>query len=464
MRIELQHILAQISRDPNIDKGDLSATNSVILDAITRGLAVDRASVWLLSDDHQRMHCTYLLDNKVHSTPELMLSRQDFPNYFSALDDERNIVATDAHHHPQTAEFSAVYLAPSDIFSMLDTPIRHHGIMVGIICIEHRQVKQWQTDEIVFAGFLADIYGRALSASERMRYQCELEQLNSGLEQIISQRTQELTQSLEQLQQTQYRLIEVEKMASLGRLVAGIAHEINTPLGVAVTAISHAEATLQDLEKLFHSGALSRQKFSQSGIAIKQSIAMVHTNLQRTVDLVNSFKQTAAAGTDQQAESLVLSQFIPRVLSSVDSLLQQHQVTVLLDIPQALTIQSFASPLTTILTRLIENACQHAFEHQPARQISIRASQTAFNWQLAVADNGRGMTADELARAFEPFFTTRRSKGAKGLGMTLVFNLVSHLLQGDVSLHNTDTGCVVTLSCPLSLNYAERPNHQSTKA
>lgn len=452
MQIELQHILAQISRNPNIDKGDLSATNRLILEAITSGLAVDRASIWLLSDDHQLMHCVYQLDGKQHSTPDLTLSRQDFPSYFNALDDERNIVATNAHHHPQTAEFSDIYLSPSGICSMLDTPIRHHGVMVGIICIEHRQVKQWQTDEIVFAGFLADIYGRALSASERMRYQCELEQLNSGLEQIISQRTQELTQSLEQLQLTQHRLIEVEKMASLGRLVAGIAHEINTPLGVAVTAISHAEATLLELEQLFQAGQLSRQKFSHSGAAIKHSIAMVNTNLQRTVDLVNSFKQTAAASEAQQAEWLVLSQFIPKVLCSVDSLLKQHQVNVQLDVPATLKVHSFASPLATILTRLIENACQHAFDNQPSRQIVIRASQNTYSWQLDIADNGRGMNANELARAFEPFFTTRRHTGAKGLGMTLVFNLVTHLLQGDVSLHNTDTGCVVTLRCPLTLS------------
>lgn len=452
MQIELQHILAQISRNPNIDKGDLPATNSLILEAITQGLAVDRASIWLLSDDNQLMHCAYQLDGKQHSTPDLTLSRQDFPNYFSALDDERNIVAADAHQHPQTAEFSDSYLSVSGICSMLDTPIRHHGVMVGIICIEHRQLKQWQTDEIIFAGFLADIYGRALSASERVRYQCELEQLNSGLEQIINQRTQELTQSLEQLQQTQHRLIEVEKMASLGRLVAGIAHEINTPLGVAVTAISHAEATLLELEQLFQAGQLSRQKFSHSGAAIKHSIAMVNTNLQRTVDLVNSFKQTAAASPDQQAEWLVLSQFIPKVLCSVDSMLKQHQVSVQLEVPATLQVHSFASPLATILTRLIENACQHAFDNQSSPQIVIRACQHTYSWQLDVADNGRGMNANELARAFEPFFTTRRHTGAKGLGMTLVFNLVTHLLQGDVSLHNTDTGCVVTLRCPLTLS------------
>src|SRR5690606_27237895 len=150
--------------------------------------------------------------------------------------------------------------------------------------------KAWCDDEVIFAGFLADIYGRALSASERMRYQAELEQLNSSLEQIISQRTQELSQSQEQLQHTQHRLIEVEKMASLGRLVSGIAHEINTPLGVAVTANSHAQATLLELEQLFHSNQLTRQHFSQSGSTIKNSITMVNANLQRAVDLVNSFK------------------------------------------------------------------------------------------------------------------------------------------------------------------------------
>lgn len=451
MQTELQHILARISRNPDIDKGDLSATNSLILTAITQGLAVDRASVWMLSEDHRLIHCIYQLDGELHTQPELTLSRQDFPRYFSALDAERNIVAANAHHHPYTTEFSDVYLSPSGICSMLDTPIRHHGMMVGIICIEHRHPKQWQTDEVVFASFLADIYGRALSASERMRYQAELEQLNSRLEQIINQRTHELTHSLEQLQHTQHQLIEVEKMASLGRLVAGIAHEINTPLGVAVTANSHGEATLLELEKLFQAGQLTRQQFSQSGAAIKRSIAMVNTNLQRTVDLVNSFKQIAAANPDQQMEWLLLSQFVPKVLGSVDSLLKQHQVTVQLQLPENLKIQSFASPLATILTRLIENACMHAFTLQNPRQIIIRASQNQQNWQLDIADNGRGMDADELAHAFEPFFTTRRSQGAKGLGLTLVFNLVSHLLQGNVSLHNTDTGCMITLQCPLSL-------------
>ncbi|HEX5791917.1 MAG TPA: GAF domain-containing sensor histidine kinase [Rheinheimera sp.] len=452
MLAKLQHILSQISRNPDVDKGDLMASNRVILSGITQGLATDRASVWLLSDDHTQMHCTYLLDGDQHQAePNITLARQHFPRYFAALDEERNIVADDAHTHPQTSEFSASYLQPLQICSMLDTPIRHHGEMVGIICIEHRQSKHWQQDEIVFAGFLADIYGRALSASERMRYQAELEQLNSGLEQIISQRTQELTQSLEQLQHTQHRLIEVEKMASLGRLVAGIAHEINTPLGVAVTANSHAQATLQELEKLFHSNQLTRQQFSQSGSTIKSSIAMVNANLLRAVDLVNSFKQTAAAGNGQQAEWLTLSQFIPQVLTSVDSVLQQHQVEVQLQLPQHMEVQSFASPLAIILTRLIENACIHAFDNHQQRLIVIRASQSSDTWQLEVTDNGRGMTTDELARAFEPFFTTRRSAGAKGLGLTLVFNLVSHLLQGEVRLHNTATGCSVTLLCPRQL-------------
>jgi two-component system, NtrC family, sensor kinase len=452
---KLQQVLVQISRNPAVDQGDLMASNRVLMEAITHGLAADRASVWLLSDDRQHIRCTYLLDCGQHQTePGITLARQDYPRYFAALDEERNIVADDAHQHYQTLEFSASYLAPLQICSMLDTPIRHHGAMVGIICIEHRQAKQWQGDEVVFAGFLADIYGRALSASERMRYQCELERLNQDLEQIISQRTQELTQSLAQLKQTQTRLIEVEKMASLGRLVAGIAHEINTPLGVAVTANSHAQASLTALETLFQTGKLTRQQFSQNGLAIKRSIAMVNANLQRTVDLVNSFKQTAAATNDQQAEWLTLSQFIPRVLSGMDSLLKQHQVEVQLQIPAHLQVQSYASPLATILTRLLENACIHAFTTQRSRQICLSASLTNDHWQLDVADNGRGMTDKELARAFEPFFTSRRSDGAKGLGLTLVFNLVSHLLQGDVSLQNNAHGCVVTIRCPRRITTA----------
>ena len=449
MLIQLQNILSQISRNPDVDNGILQASNRVILSGITQGLQVDRASVWLLSDDKASVHCTYLLDGAEHqASPQLTLSRAQFPRYFAALDEERNIVAEDARSHSQTREFADVYLKPLHIYSMLDTPIRHHGVMVGIICIEHRAPKQWSTDEVVFAGFLADIYGRALSASERVRYQTELEQLNSGLEQIISQRTQELTQSLEQLQQTQHRLIEVEKMASLGRLVAGIAHEINTPLGVAVTANSHAQATLLEMEKLFAANQLTRQQFLDNGNMVKSSIAMVNSNLLRAVDLVNSFKQTAAASTDQQAEWLMLENFITQVLLSNESVLRQQQVTVQLDIPPYMEVQTYASPLAVVLSRLIENACVHAFSTESAPVINISARQSAHSWQLTVADNGRGMNSDELARAFEPFFTTRRSQGAKGLGLTLVFNLVSHLLQGEISLQNSAAGCSVVLQFP----------------
>jgi two-component system, NtrC family, sensor kinase len=453
MHKDLQHIITQISRSPDVDNGDLAACNRVILNGIIAGLHTDRASVWLLAEDRSSIQCIYLVDGNSHfPSPDIALNRLDFPHYFAALDGERNIVAVDAHQHHQTSEFSASYLTPLRICSMLDTPIRHHGAMVGIICIEHRQTKQWQPDEIVFAGFLADLYGRALSASERVRYQSELEQLNSRLEQIIDQRTFELTQSLQQLQKTQHRLIEMEKMASLGRLVAGIAHEINTPLGVAVTATSHAQVTINELEHQFQSGQLTRQQFRSSSTTAKNSLELVHANLQRTVDLVNSFKQTAAAGDGYQTEKLQLKQFISQVISSIGSLLKQHQVDMQLEIPDNLQVKSFSSPLATIVTRLIENACQHAFSEHPSPRITISATRNSHNWQLQVADNGRGMTKDELNRAFEPFFTTKRNIGAKGLGLTLVFNLVSHLLQGEINLQNDEQGCVVTLQCPITLS------------
>lgn len=451
MLLELQDILNTISRNPVVDQGDLPQASKLILQGIVHGLDVDRASVWLLADDAKQMQCRYLLDGNLYQdNPDITLTRQQYPRYFSALDEERNIIAPDAHQHPQTSEFSEPYLTPLGICSMLDTPIRHHGVMVGIICIEHRELKEWQTDQVVFAGFLADIYGRALSASERQRYQNELEQLNSSLEQVVEQRTFELTQSLQQLQHTQRKLIEVEKMASLGRLVAGIAHEINTPLGVAVTANSHAEATLMELEKAFQAGQLTRQQFQQSGSAIKASISMVNDNLSRAVDLVSSFKQTAAIHSDKHAETLDLSLLLPKVVRSVSSLLTEHNVNVSLSVPDTMQVISYTSPLSTVLTKLIENACLHAFADDTNRQIQLSASQHAHYWQLDVADNGRGMTDDELQRAFEPFYTSRRSQGAKGLGLTLVFNLVCHLLQGEITLSNGQTGCHISMRFPIN--------------
>ncbi|MDX3774345.1 GAF domain-containing sensor histidine kinase [Chromatiaceae bacterium AAb-1] len=452
MQAYLQHILLQVSRSPQIDLGDLTAANKIILQAITQGLAVDRAGVWLFAPDNTSMHCTYQLDcDQLMTTSEITLSQNNYPRYFAALSEERNIVAPDAATHEYTAEFAQNYLKTLNIISMLDTPIRHHGETVGIICIEHRQRKEWHIDEVVFAGFLADLYGRALSAYERQCYQTKLEQLNSNLEQIINERTHELVQSLEQLRQAQQQLIDSEKMVSLGRMVAGIAHEINTPLGIAITANSNAMSTASKLEEALIQGKLSRQYFTAQGTNLKKSISLTESNLYRSADLVNSLKQLVSEPASQKLEWFNLSRYIPEVMKSMQGLLQQHNITLQLELPKTLRVQSYAVPVATILTRLVENACQHAYANTVNPLLTIRAWQQNQHWYLEVADNGRGMNTEEHARAFEPFFTTTRNLGTKGLGLTLVFNLTSHLLKGRVELRQNSPGSIVRLCCPLQL-------------
>lgn len=460
MDTKLQQILLDISRDARIDNGDVDTATQLLLLAITKGLEVDRASIWMFADDNTQMQCHALVDQgKVQVATELRLHRTQFPTYFNALDQQRNIVAPDAHSHPQTAEFSEPYLTPLAIKAMLDTPVRHHGKMVGIICIEHRDIKHWTSDEVVFSGVMADIYSRALSAAERLRYQRELEILNTSLEQLISERTHELTQSLEQLQLTQHRLIEVEKMASLGRLVAGIAHEINTPLGVAVTANSHALSVLDKMAHDFASGTLTRMQFNDNNATLNSSIGMVGANLQRAVDLVNSFKQTASDPTSQPAEQIDLSLLIPKVVTSVQSMLLSCGVNVVLQLPASCLCYNYTSAVATIIRTTLENACQHAFNaEQTDKTITLHLTERNGHWHLTIADNGRGMTPQELERAFEPFYTSTRSGGSKGLGLTLVFNLVSRLLQGEISVYN-DHGCTIALACPLRI--ALQPDHQT---
>ena len=307
MREVLELILLRVSQSTDIDQGELALASRLIIDSVCEGLKISRAGIWLYDNTQSKINCKLLIDKGNDLDSEsLALSRDDFPNYFKALNKERSIAANDARTDPATAEFADVYLSPLNIASMLDVPIRHRGKMIGIICCEHQgKPRQWHADEIVFAGSLADLYGRAVSANERADYQAQLLEANQTLENKVKARTAELEATLLTLEQAQEKLVESEKMAALGKLVAGVAHEVNTPLGVSVTAVTHCEHRLKKLNQSFTDGSISRKHLQTFIDNTFEAYQLLSSNLERAATLIQNFKKTAV---DQSSFELVKCQ------------------------------------------------------------------------------------------------------------------------------------------------------------
>ena len=455
MRNARDRLLLALSEAAFIDDGDIAQSARAITDAAVEGLGIDRCGVWLRGDDGRSIRCLHLCDRADgghREGPDLELTAAQYPRYFEALGRERAIVAAHAPTHPDTAEFAHGYLDVLGIQSMLDGPVRQHGRMVGILCAEHRGTpREWTDDEVGFLGSLSDLFGRVLTAAERRDYQQRLEALNASLEERVAERTAELRAALDYLEKARSHLVEREKMAALGQLVAGVAHEINTPVGVIVTAVSHCAGLLAQLREAQSDGTLTRSKF-ESGLAeMGDGLEMAQRNAVRAAGLVESFKRTAADQTHDVRSRFELGKTLADVLTTLSPMLRRRGVqTHLAEVP-AIAIDSYAGSLAQIVTNLVVNACVHGYGDEPPAdaRIGIEAGQDGSMAWLRVVDAGTGMPPEVLQKAFEPFYTTARMRGGTGLGLSIVRTLVERTLGGEIRIQTAPgAGCCVDVRFP----------------
>lgn len=434
MSKSLYDILLDVSKSSMIDNGDLHAAGLLILTAAIHGLKISRAGVWLFTEDKQVICGKMLIDgDNCELDTSLCLARKDFPRYFDSLDSERAVVAHDALNHESTNEFCESYLLPFGITSMLDAPIRHRGNMLGIICCEHQgEARVWTDEEVAFASALADTYGRAVSAAQRNDYEQQLKEINAQLEQKINDRTNVLQDALRNLNHTQAKLIESEKLASLGRLVSGLAHEINTPLGIAVTSASHCANELKRVQQLYRDEALNEEEFAHFLAGIDDGLGLINNNLNRAATLVQNFKLSGAIHTANEEEQFELRACIELTLKSLQPLLKKNHIDCALLPGAEVTINSYPGAIAQIITNLITNSIHHAFNNTTEKKILLQITQTPTHVTLHYHDNGCGIAEDIRPKIFEPFFTTARRTGGSGLGLSIVYNLVTQKLGGDI--------------------------------
>jgi len=448
MKESLELILLRVSQSADIDKGELDVASRLIINSVCEGLQITRAGIWLYDEMQTLVQCTLLIDKGNDLDHEsLVLTRKDFPHYFEALDSERTIAAHDALTDVATFEFAEVYLTPLGISSMLDVPIRHRGKMIGIICCEHQgKAREWHADEVVFAASLADLYGRAVSANERADYEQRLIEANQTLEQKVIDRTAEL-------EAAQEKLVESEKMAALGNLVAGIAHEVNTPLGIALTSVSNCKEELKDIYRDFENDELTEQGFKDFEAICSEGLNLAETSLMRAANLVQDFKRTSADQTSLEIEEIALDEYIPRVCNPLKPMLRKEQVELSIDVTPNLVITTCPGIIAQLLTNLISNAQRHAFGpsvNNDVNRVSVSCSKNAKGIVISVQDNGKGIPEALHKKVFEPFYTTARDKGGTGLGLNILYNLVRQKFNGEIDLTSTlGEGTKVTVCIPV---------------
>lgn len=447
---QLEKILLNVSASPLIDAGQWDEARNLLLISLQSGLQVARVSLWFYSDDAQCMQCQTLLEHGVCCQEDTRLEAKDFPRYFAALRTERAIVAHDAQHDEKTSEFTPNYLKTYDISAMLDLPVRHFGKMIGIICCEHvGSARVWQDDEVRFAAGLADQVGRAMNAAQYRNAQLQLEELNKQLEQRFELRGLQLADNDKTIARAHEQLLVQAKLATLGGIVAGVAHEVSTPLGVAVTASSHQLDVLAEFQQKLE----ERKLTSSQGFAYLQKMQdtalMLQINLRRAEKLMRQFKETAAHQTRTESSPVAFHELVVNLLASLSPVTQQVPVQPEVYIDPSLMLITDVDVWLQILTNLVMNSCRHAFDGIAMPGIRIQAYRNAQQeLEFEYRDNGVGMSPAVIARVFEPFFTTKATQGGTGLGMSILKRLVEKKLQGTLQLQSSEGhGICLTIHC-----------------
>ena len=264
--------------------------------------------------------------------------------------------------------------------------------------------------------------------------------LNDQLEEKVTKRTAALTasntqmvQTVEQLKRTQQTLVESKKMASLGSLVAGVAHEINTPIGISVTAASSLQEEVTTLKQELEGDQLSREHLDKFICQFTESSKLLNNNLKRAADLISSFKQVAVDQSSESCYTFNLKENVEQVVTSLKHKIKQSNTTVEIVCPNDLSIYSFPGSFVQIYSNLIINSIIHGFhEWSGDRHIFIDIELQGSTLVIDYRDTGKGVSDDVSDRIFDPFVTSKKGAGGSGLGTHIVYNIVSQLFKGDI--------------------------------
>jgi len=321
-------------------------------------------------------------------------------------------------------------LGNADIASWMGAPMLVHDKPHGVLIVQsYDPAVVYTKADLDLLAFMASHVAVAIARMQADR------KLRTTKE-LLEEQNAALNTALTQLQQAQGELVRQEKLASLGGLVAGVAHEINTPLGICVTATSHLVEELRLTREELANGEMTEDSLSNFFDIVDQSLRIMTTNTQRAAALVRSFKQVAVDQSSGDIRSFNLRNYLNEVLLSLQPKLKGRPVKVEVDCPHDMVLDSYPGAVSQIVTNMVVNSLVHGFEREQAGNIAIRAALDGEMVSFTYTDDGAGMDKESLDKLFDPFFTTKRGSGGSGLGAHILFNLVTGALGGTVHVES----------------------------
>ncbi|MBI3146275.1 MAG: histidine kinase [Pseudogulbenkiania sp.] len=288
----------------------------------------------------------------------------------------------------------------------------------------------------------------------------EIEQRKKAYE-AVEREKEEQKILFAKLEQAMNQLVQTEKLASLGRLVAGVAHELNTPLGISVTVSSSLKAMVDNILEQVDSGTLRKQTLLDVLAQCGEAVILLDKNLQRAANLIGTFKQVAVDQASMQRRSFDLRQAIDEVLTTLQPKFKHTAHSLEVSVAPGIILDSYPGPIEQIISNLITNSLLHGFEGIDSGTIRIEAKTDEDHVTLCYSDDGIGMSEAIAKRVFDPFFTTKLGKGGSGLGLYIVYNMATAVLGGNISLSSTPGqgarfDLLLPLTAPVASHSSER--------
>lgn len=274
---------------------------------------------------------------------------------------------------------------------------------------------------------------------EKNQYQIDLEAANH-----------ELKVYLHTLEKARDQLVQSEKMAALGELVAGVAHEINTPIGVGVTAASFLDVKTSELKKKYDSDNLKKSDLEKYFDQVQEASSSIVINMRRAAELISSFKQVAVDQSSETRRQFNLKQYVDEILISLRPQYKKTNHEIKVSCEEGIDLYTYPGAFSQIFNNLIVNSLTHGFDNLSQGQVDIDIKKKDNSVILVYKDNGNGMNEYQKGKIFDPFYTTRRNQGGTGLGMSIVFNLVTQTLKGSIACESfQNKGVCFTIEFPM---------------
>jgi signal transduction histidine kinase len=445
MRRENHHLSALLHGDA-LRGGATAEHFAAVTETVTAALGVARAGIWRLDPALGVYRCLDLYDTR----PQAHIAGPDFPldaigHFVASLERDKVMAAEDIREDDRYCEAAAYQRNVSGSFASLDAGVPIDGRVGAVISAKPAHgTRSWTPDEVNFMSAIAALVAAAIEAGDKLKAQQELSLYKDQLEEIVARRTAELTaanmeisHTLNVLRNTQADLIEREKLASLGSVVAGVAHEVNTPIGVGVTAASSLRHATQSIVEKLESNMLRKSDLTGYFELALRSSDILERNLGRAAELIRSFKQVAVDQSSEAVRRVELRGYLGDVLNSLQPALRKggHRIEFTGGAP--VELKTTPSAIWQIVSNLVMNSMLHAFEPEQHGQLGIELGRLDGAVMLTYRDNGRGMPPEVRRRIFEPFFTTKRGQGGSGLGLSIVYNLVTQTLGGTITCNST---------------------------